>query len=106
RARWALYALSTKPGVRLSLTPFENDPTLERDAQGRPFWRTSTCNSAFIARLPEGRGKIAKGWYVVTTDIVQLGGRVAGPRFYVPLAGGGYSKLRSVEFQLKEGKYS
>ena len=97
---------SPAAGIHLAIAPFENDPTLEHDAQGRPFWRSKTCDSAFIARVPEGHGKIAKGWYVVTTDIVQLSGRIAGPRFYVPLAGGGYSKVRSVEFQLKEGKYS
>src|SRR5262249_8224617 len=31
---------------------------------------------------------------------------VAGARIYVPLVGGGYSNLRSIELQMKDGKYT
>ncbi len=91
--------------IALALQPLKSDPTLVRDAAGATFWRSESCDPAFIARVPGGR-PLARGWYLATVRLAERGGRIAGPRLYIPFPEGGYSEFRSVELTPSAGGYA
>lgn len=84
--------------IELRLSPRKNDPVAAKDAQGRSYWRAETSDSAFLARTVSGK-PIRAGWYVARARMVELDGRLVGPRIYIPFVGGGYSETRSVELK-------
>jgi len=90
----------------LTLRPLENDPVPVRDAQGGEHWRAVSCDAAFLASLPREGPSVGPGWYRASVRLVERGGRLAGPRLYVPFASGGYSEVRSVELQAAGGAWS
>ncbi|MGE5094452.1 MAG: glycosyltransferase family 2 protein [Betaproteobacteria bacterium] len=87
--------------VDLVLRPFEGDPERVAGKAGASWWRAKTSDPAFIAELPAGT-TLAPGWYVARVRIAHRGGRVAGPRVYVPFPQGGFSEFRSVELSPAE----
>jgi GT2 family glycosyltransferase len=91
--------------IEFTLRPLENDPEPVGDGATGTRWRSTTCDSAFLATVAAGRA-LGPGWYRVQVRLVELGGRVAGPRLYVPFASGGYSEVRSVELQPGDGAYA
>jgi GT2 family glycosyltransferase len=90
--------------ISLSLIPLENDPDLVQDETGT-YWRSTSCDPAFLASVPEGRSPLEVGWYSVRVRLVERSGRIAGPRLYIPFPAGGYSEFRSVELKLADGLY-
>ena len=97
---------TTFPAVStaLSLSPLENDPELVRDSAGS-YWRSTSCDPAFLASVAVGQPSVRVGWYSVRVKLVERSGRIAGPRLYIPFPAGGFSEFRSVELRLSDGLY-
>lgn len=97
----ASYPVATKSlpvSIALNLRPLAQDP--ERVClAGASYWKSSTCDPAFVASVPPGSEPISAGWYCARVDMVQRSGRIAGPRIYVPFPSGGFSEFRSVELE-------
>jgi len=92
--------------TELTLRPFDDDPELVEDSGGTPFWRSESCDPAFLASLPEGEPPLRRGWYLARVRLVERSGRIAGPRLYIPFPHGGFSEFRSVELKPKGGVYT
>jgi GT2 family glycosyltransferase len=91
--------------IQLTLRPLEDDPELARDEAGRTFWRSGSCDPAFLASVPPGAPPLSVGWYAVRARIGERSGRVAGPRIYIPFPTGGFAEFRSVEMAMLDGVY-
>ena len=94
--------------IALTLRPLENDPELVHDDAGSAYWRSISCDPAFIASVPAGAAPLATGWYKARVDLRHRSGRIAGPRLYIAFPEGGYAEFRSVELELAlvDGMYS
>jgi GT2 family glycosyltransferase len=92
--------------MQLTLRPIDNDPVLVVDEAGAPYWRSESSDPAFFASVAPGQPPLAPGWYNASVKLVQRSGRVAGPRLYVPDAGGGFSEFRSAELKPHGGHYT
>jgi GT2 family glycosyltransferase len=107
RPRLQAAAASRSPvAIELTLRPLENDPVPVDGPEGGTRWRAVSCDSAFLASLPRDGPAVGPGWYRARVRLAERGGRLAGPRLYVPFASGGYSETRSVELQPAEGAYT
>jgi GT2 family glycosyltransferase len=81
----------------------QDDPVLVHDETGG-YWRATSFDPAFVASAPAGE-MLPRGSYRVRVPMRQRSGHLAGPRLYMPFAGGAYSEYRSVELRASGDVY-
>ena len=91
--------------AELTLCPLEQDPKLQRSANGDEYWRTCSRDAAFITEPSQAETPLEAGWYTASVTLVSHGGYVAGPRLYIPNENGAFSKARSVELKQSGTEY-